>query len=121
MLRLRNLFGPGAKADILTHFLTRSKMHFSAADLVEIGYSKRSLMTALNHLAASGLLTATNVRNKKNYELSKSKNCKWSLASCRKSLPLGIKYLLAIVEIRSVIQEIQNSSEMTKGVISAIV
>lgn len=65
-LRLRNLFGPGAKADILAYFLTRDGLNFSAADLIEIGYSKKALMTALDHLAASGLLSSTSTRNKKN-------------------------------------------------------
>jgi hypothetical protein len=117
MLRLRNLFGPGAKADILTHFLTRNGMHFSAADLVEIGYSKRSIMAALDHLAASNVLAVTNVRNKKNYELGKPKELQVVVGKLPEIAPPWIKILHAIIAIRSVIPEIQNSSETTKGVI----
>lgn len=117
MLRLRNLFGPGAKADILTHLLTRNGMHFSASDLIEIGYSKRSLMTALDHLAASGILVVTNVRNKKNYELKKPKELQIIIGKLPKIAPPWIKILQAIVAIRSVIPELQNSSKITKGVI----
>ncbi len=117
MLRLRALFSPGAKADILTYFLTRNGMHFSAADLVEIGYSKRSLMTALDHLAISGVLAVTNVRNKKNYELKKSRELQVIIGKLPKIAPPWNKILQAIIAIRSVIPEMQNSSEMTKSVI----
>ena len=115
MLRLRNLFGPGAKADILTHFLTRNGMHFSASDLSEIGYSKRSLMNALDHLAASGVLVVTNVRNKKNYELRKPKELQVIIGKLPKIAPPWIKILQAIIAIRSVIPEIQNSSRDNQG------
>ncbi len=117
MLRLRNLFGPGAKADILTHFLTRNGMPFSASDLGEVGYSKRSLMTALDHLATSGILVVTNVRNKKNYELRKSKELQVIIGKLPKIAPPWIKILQAITAIRAVIPEIQNSSKSTRGVL----
>lgn len=117
MLRLRSLFGPGAKADILTHFLTRNGMLFSASDLIEVGYSKRSLMTALDHLAASGVLSITNVRNKKNYELKKPKELQVIIGKLPKIAPPWIKILKVIVAIHAVIPEIQKSSEITKGVI----
>ncbi|MBN9378912.1 MAG: hypothetical protein BGO14_03135 [Chlamydiales bacterium 38-26] len=117
MLRLRNLFGPGAKADMLTHFLTRNGMQFSASDLREVGYSKRSLITALDHLATSGILVVTNVRNKKNYELSKPKELQVIIGKLPKIAPPWIKILHAIIAIRAVIPEIQNSSKITKGVI----
>ncbi len=117
MLRLRNLFGPGAKADILTHFLTRNEMRFSAADLVEIGYSKRSLMTALDHLAASRVLDVENAGNKKIYQLRNPKELQVVIGQLPKVAPSWNKILQAIIAIRSVISEIQNSSEVTKSVI----
>lgn len=117
MLRLRSLFGPGAKADILTNFLTRNGMPFSASDLIEIGYSKRSLMTALDHLSASGLLDVTNIRNKKSYELKKPRELQVIIGKLPRTAPPWIKILKAIVAIRSVIPEIHKSSEITKGVI----
>jgi hypothetical protein len=117
MLRLRSLFGPGAKADILTHFLTRNGMHFSASDLSEVGYSKRSLMTALDHLATSGILVVTYVRNKKNYELRKHKELQVMIGKLPKIAPPWTKILRAIRAIRAIIPEIQKSSKITRGVI----
>lgn len=117
MLRLRSLFGPGAKADALAYFLVRSGMHFSAADLVEMGYSKRSLMTALDHLAASGVVAATHVRNKKNYELRRSRELQLVIGKLPQVAPPWNKIVQAITAIRAIIPEIQNSSETTKSVI----
>jgi hypothetical protein len=118
MLRLRNLFGPGAKADLMTHFLTRNGMHFSASDLMtDVGYSKRSLMTALDHLAASGVFVVTNVRNKKNYELRKPKELQVIIGKLPKIAPPWIKILKAIIAIRAIIPKIQNSSKTTRGII----
>lgn len=116
ILRLRNLFGPGAKADILTHFLTRNRMPFSASDLSEVGYSKRSLMTALDHLATSGILAVTNVRNKKNYELKKLKELQVIIGKLPKIAPPWIKILRVIIAIRGIIPEIQHCSKMTGGI-----
>ena len=92
-------------------------MQFSASDLREVGYSKRSLITALDHLATSGILVVTNVRNKKNYELSKPKELQVIIGKLPKIAPPWIKILHAIIAIRAVIPEIQNSSKITKGVI----
>lgn len=117
VLRLRNLFGPGAKADILTHFLTRPGIRVSASDLDAIGYSKRSVMTALDQLAASGVLFATNVKNRKNYELRKSRELQVIVGKLPKIAPPWIKILQAIVIIRAIIPELQNASQLTKGVI----
>lgn len=118
VFRLRNLFGLGAKADILTSYLTRNRMQFSAADLVDVGYSKRSLMIALDHLAASEILTVSNVRNAKKYALKKSRELQVLIGKLPKFAPPWIKILQAITAIRLVIPEIQNSrSEMTRGVI----
>jgi len=116
-LRTRSLFGPGAKADILTHFLARKGKYFSAADLVEIGYSKRSLMTALDHFAAAGILIATQVKNKKNYELKKQKELQVIIGKLPKTAPTWNRILQAIIAIRSVIPRLQNSSEITKTVL----
>lgn len=117
MLRLRSLFGPGAKADILAYLLTNHGLHFSASDLGEIGYSKRSLMTALDHLAESRVLTVTNIRNKKSYELTKPKELQVIVGNLPKQAPPWYKILRVVLEIRNAIPEIQNSSETTQGIL----
>jgi len=117
MLRLRSLFGPGAKADVMACLLTQSERHVSAADLIEIGYSKRTLMTTLDHLAASGVVAITNLRNKKNYELNRPRELQVVIGKLPKIAPPWNKILQVITAIRSVIPELQNSSETTQSVI----
>lgn len=117
MLRLRNLFGPGARADILTYFLTRNGMHFSAGDLIEVGYSKKNLLTTLDHLASSGLLVAKNVRNKKMYELRRAKEFQVVIGKLPNIAPPWYNILQAFIAIRSIIPELEKCSELTKGII----
>lgn len=117
ILRLRNLFGLGTKADAIAYFLTKNVTKFSASDLVETGYSKRNLMIALDQLTASGILCATYIRNKKNYELKKTKELQILIGKLPKVSPPWHKILQAIIQIRAIIPEIQNSSEVTRSVI----
>jgi hypothetical protein len=63
-LRLRALFGVGARADIIGAVLSRGSEDFGAADLVFIGYSKRNLAEALDMLAAAGLFRTTRTGNR---------------------------------------------------------
>lgn len=70
-LRLRGLFGVTARADVIAAFLSRSDPRLSAADLVELGYTKRNIAQTLDSLATSGLLRATRVRNQVRFEWAK--------------------------------------------------
>lgn len=116
-LRLRYLFSPGVKADVLTQLLTKSKNTFSSSDLVEIGYSKRSIMTALDDFAASGFLNSINVRNQKNYEIKQPKELQVVLGKLPKTAPPWNKILQAIVIIRSTLPQLENASEITRGIV----
>lgn len=63
-LRLRALFGVGARADIIGAVLSRRSEDFGAADLVFVGYSKRNLAQALDMLAVAGLFRASRTGNR---------------------------------------------------------
>lgn len=117
MLRLRALVGPGAKADILTHFMTRSELQLSAADLIEIGYSKRSLLTALDHLASSGIVAVKQIRNKKKYELKRPKELQVVIGKLPKTAPSWIRLIRAIETIRAILPNLQTSSDTTKTIL----
>lgn len=117
MLRLRSLFGPSAKADVLTYLMMNSKLNFSASDLVEIGYSKRGLMTALDNLAATGLIKVTSVRNKKCYELMKPRELQVVVGKLPAVAPPWSTILRIIMEIYTILPELQKSSSKTREVI----
>lgn len=57
-LRVRALFGVDARADLLSTMLDL-KAEFGASDFRYLGYTKRSIATALNALQSGGILTRT--------------------------------------------------------------
>lgn len=63
-LRLRALFGVGARADVMTAVLNWSAPAFTASDLVFVGYTKRNLSDTLEFLGAAGLLSSRRVGNR---------------------------------------------------------
>lgn len=63
-LKLRALFGVGARADITTAILNWPAPDFGAADLVFVGYTKRNIADALDALKDGGLLDSARVGNR---------------------------------------------------------
>jgi hypothetical protein len=63
-LKLRALFGVGARADVITAILNWPAPDFGAADLVFIGYTKRNLADTLDGLAEGGLLDSARIGNR---------------------------------------------------------
>lgn len=66
-LRLRAIFGVGARADVLTELLLSSRK--SASELAKIGYSKRRVASTLDDLTRGGLLSRTEHGNTHRFEL----------------------------------------------------
>ncbi len=71
-LRLRALFGVGARAEIVRGFLADPSVMLSAADLAsDAGYTKRNVAEALDALRMAGLLEILPVRNQLRYRLAR--------------------------------------------------
>jgi hypothetical protein len=86
-LRLRSLFGVGARADIFTYLLTENKSDFTASDVTHIGYSKRIISELLDNLTLSGFLNSKMIRNQRKYELVKSNELKQMIGQVSKICP----------------------------------
>jgi hypothetical protein len=72
-LRLRALFGVGARAEILRVFVADTSGTFSAAEIApDAGYTKRNVAEALDSLRMAGLLEVLPVRNQLQYRLAKA-------------------------------------------------
>jgi hypothetical protein len=70
VLRLRALFGVGARAELLRAFLADPSARLSAADVAgEAGYTKRNVAEVLEALRMAGLLETHAVRNQRVYGL----------------------------------------------------
>lgn len=116
-LRLRALFGVGARADLLTFFLTQKETVFTAADAVEIGYSKRSLADLLDNLVQSGLLTTSIVRNQRKYELVMKDQLKKLVGELPKNAPPWQRILEVLISLRTNLQQVSKNSKTTNVVI----
>jgi hypothetical protein len=71
VLRLRALFGVGARAEVVRAFLADPEARLSAADAATgAGYTKRNMAEALDALRMAGLLEAHALRNQRIYSLA---------------------------------------------------
>ena len=71
VLRLRALFGVGARAEILRAFLAEASAEPTAADLAgDAGYTKRNIAEVLDALRLAGLLDVIPFRNQLRYRLA---------------------------------------------------
>ena len=86
-LRLRALFGVGARADIITAILNWPAPDFGASDLVFVGYTKRNLADALDALADGGLLERTRVGNRLRFSWRKRRELNRMLEPLPKAIP----------------------------------
>ena len=83
VLRLRALFGVGARAEVMRAFLADPSARFSAADVAtDAGYTKRNVAEAMDALRVAGLLRVEALRNQRLFGLA---DAKWLM-----SLPGGL-------------------------------
>ena len=112
---LRALFGVGARADLLTFFLTQEETVFTASEAVDIGYSKRSLADVLDNLVQSGLLVTSVVRNQRKYELVMKEQLKKLVGELPK-VTQWRRILQVLISLRTNLKEINKSSITTNVV-----
>lgn len=115
-IRARSLFGTGARADLITFFLTHEDTDFSVSDTVEIGYSKRNLAEILEELWLSGLVDKSMLRNQLRYRLLNRENLIRILRPLPKCSPSWRKLIEVILPIRDCLSRVHESSESTQVV-----
>ncbi len=86
-LKLRALFGVGARADIIGALLIGPSETFGAADLVFVGYTKRNLADALDLLAAGGLFRAARAGNRIRFSWHRHRELSLLLKPLPKRIP----------------------------------
>lgn len=115
-MRVRSLFGTGARADLVMFFLLQENADFSISDTVRIGYSKRSLAEILEELWLSGLVDKSFLRNQQRYRLKKRDQLIKMLSPLPKFRPSWRDIIEVIVLIRDCLKRIEKSSESTQVV-----
>ena len=68
-LRLRALSGVGARADVLAELLAGSEQWTRTVDLIDVGYSKRSVASVLSDLADAGVVERVSQGNAHRFRL----------------------------------------------------
>ncbi len=75
VLRMRAIFGVGARTEIMRHLLLASDSRFTAAELSNaIGFAKRNVSEECDLLAQAGLLRVVTQGNRFYYSLDKRRN-----------------------------------------------
>jgi hypothetical protein len=115
-LRVRSIFGTGARADLVTFFLTHTNLDFAISDLVEVGYSKRNLAEVLEELYLGGLFEKFLVRNQQRFRLTKNNQLTKMFSPIPKHTPPWRLILEILLPLRDCIKRSEKSSESTKVV-----
>ncbi len=115
-IRVRSLFGTGARADLITFFLIHEDIDFAISDTVEIGYSKRNLAEILEELWLCGLVDKSLLRNQQRYRLVKREQLIQFLSPLPKYTPSWRHIIEVLLPIRDCLQGIEKYSESTQVV-----
>lgn len=115
-LRARALFGTGARADVLTYFLTRESRDFSISDISVIGYSKRNHAEILEDLCLGGFFDKYLQGNQSRYRLIKRDQLIALLKPLPKYAPPWRIFLQILLPLRDVIQRTEHASTSTMAV-----
>lgn len=115
-LRSRAFFGTTARADVMTFFLTHENRTFSAADMQEIGYTKRNISSVLESFVQTGLVELSLLRNQKRFTLSKRNEMTQLLGpipdtSCSWNLLLKV-----VLTFRALIRQSETKADSSKVV-----
>ena len=106
-LRLRSLFGVGARADVITALLGWPAPTVTASDLVFVGYTKRNLSDTLDSLRAAGLLSSKRAANRVQYSWRRFRELSTLIAP----LPITIPRWPTIVRVLTSFHELLASTE----------
>lgn len=118
-LRLRALFGVGARADIIGAVLSRPSEDFGAADLVFVGYSKRNLAEALDMLAAAGLFRTRRTGNRVRFSWHRRDQLSALLAPVPDLIPVWSSTLRVMSGFLDLLTRMQGRSDRLAAVEAA--
>lgn len=118
-LRLRALFGVGARADIIGAVLSHRPEDFGAADLVFVGYSKRNLAEALDMLAAAGLFLSTRIGNRVRFSWQRREQLTALIGPLPNAIPVWSRTMRIMSGFLDLLTRLQNKSDRLVGVEAA--
>ncbi len=118
-LRLRSLFGVGARADVITALLGWPSPAFTASDLVFVGYTKRNLSDTLDSLRAAGLLSSKRVGNRVLFSWCRFRELSALVAPLPSSIPRWPTMVRVLASFLALLASTEGKSERLSLVAAA--
>lgn len=115
-VKLRSLFGVGARADVIAFCLMEKKSDFAVSDTVDIGYTKRNLADVLEGFARAGIFEVWTVRNQLRYAFAKRDQIANIMGPLPEFAPSWRHVFEVLLILRTCIQKTARQSESTKVV-----
>jgi DNA-binding transcriptional ArsR family regulator len=118
-LRLRSLFGVGARADVITALLGWPSPAFTASDLVFVGYTKRNLSDTLDSLRAAGLLSSKRAGNRVLFSWHRFRELSALVAPLPSSIPRWPTIVRVLSSFLALLASTEGKSERLSLVVAA--
>jgi len=116
-LKLRSLFGVGARAQIIASFLARPDMQMSSLDLARLtSYTKRNVSDILEGLKMASLVKATNIGNQVRYRLSRFRELDNLIGVLPSAFPEWTSIFQLLTTIMRAAAESRNRKQEVSGV-----
>ncbi len=110
-LRLRSLFGVGARADVITALLGWPSPAFTASELVFVGYTKRNLADTLESLRAAGLLSSKRAGNRVLFSWRRFRELSELIAPLPSSVPRWPTIVRVLLSFHALLAATEGKSE----------
>lgn len=119
-LRLRALFGVGARAEVLRLFLRDPQAALPAAELApEAGFTKRNVAEALDALRLAGVLEAMPVRNQLRYRLARPRELRALLDPLPRVFPRWQPRFRILLRVLDAVREVEDAPPLVAAVEAA--
>lgn len=115
-LRLRKLYGVGARADLLTLVMTQGKTTFTASEAVDLGYNKKTIANILDNFVDSGFFTSIFIGNKKEYNFIKINELKRMIGALPNIVPPWFHFLKFVLSMRNILQSSNKKTKVTNSI-----
>lgn len=115
-LRIRALFGVGARADLLTFCLMEQKKDYAISDFAQIGYSKRNLANMMEDFVSSGIFKSYRQRNQLRFAFVQREIFEKMLAPFPEHYIYWQPFLEVIFALRTCLRKVENKADSTKAV-----
>lgn len=115
-LRMRRLFGVGARADVITALLGNFASSWSAPELVYVGYTRRNIAQILDDLTDAGLLESRRLRAQVRFKWRQRKHLERLVGPLPSRFPRWPELMRVMTSARELAQRAGDTSATVVGI-----